>query len=156
MVWETKLYYGQTQSTALELTGVSSLQPTFTFSTSSQEGINAEYPITVTHNGINTPSLTISGDLLLGSNQKLRDKLGTEITKNTIADMYTIISNAKYKFKIFPFKLAEDNVVTNATATRDYFMGYLKSIQFSPTTRYVGDYVGDVVTYTMTFSLTGD
>ena len=84
MAWETKIYYGQNQDTELELTGVTSLQPTFTFSTSSQEGINATYPITVTHNGINTPALTITGDLLLGSNQKIRDKLGAELTKNTI------------------------------------------------------------------------
>ena len=70
--------------------------------------------------------------------------------------MYKIISNARYKFKIYPFKLAEDNTVTHATETRDYFIGYLGSIQFSPTTRYVGDYVGDVVTYTLTFKLTGE
>jgi len=158
MAYETKIYYGATQSNTLELVSVSGLQVSLTFSTSSQEGINAVYPITVTHNGKNTPQITISGEVRADPSAWIVDQIThASKTPNTLSDIWAIVSNSQYKFKIEPYKLATNNTITD-TASKNYFMGYLKSLQFAPSVSYQSKegYVGDLISYTMVFALTGD
>jgi len=142
--------------TGYELSAVNMLQPSFTFSNTVEEGINATYPITVTPTGDTTPIMTIGGDMFMNANQRLVDHYGVQKKPNDMSLSWFFVNNRKSKFIIYPYKLALNNPITVSDSTRNYFVGVLNSLQFAPSVQYMGDMVGDVTSYNVTFKLTGE